>query len=132
MSNSQTKNSNNQIGWKFVKQIIEFSSPVLYALFWLLLLIGASEWLPEQITSDKQFLPIFTIVFLFALASKTTLWSIGHEKFGIKGDSRSKIINYHRGENGEKSVWFDLFADNPDLLRDKDIRDLIKDLKDNK
>lgn len=129
MANNKLKNFNNYNLLHFAKFILEFLSPILYAFFWLVLLFVTSLWIPEQVILKDQFIPFLTIVYLFTLIIKSTSWAIGHEKFGIKGDSRSRVINYHRGETGEKSVWFDLFADNPNLLNNEGIRNFIKELK---
>ncbi len=121
---------NLQICLKIFPKIGNFFTPIIYAFAWLALLSLANNWLPKEIVTDDKFLGFFTIVFLFLLISKSTIWSIGHDKFGIKGDSRSRVINYHSGDNGDS--WFDLFADNPELLKDKEIQQLIKYLVERK
>ena len=107
-----------------LQKIGELLTPIIYALVWVLLLLFAGLFLPKEIINNPYFLPLYTIVFLFVAVSKSITWSIGHDKFGIKGDSRSKIINYHGDEEGK--FWFDLFGDNSALLKDKKIQDLIK------
>ncbi len=106
------------------RKIGSFFTPIIYALVWVGLLGLASIWLPQDLITNGYFLILYTIVFLFTTISKSTSWSIGHDKFGIKGDSRSRIINYHGDEEGK--FWFDLFADNPGLLEKTKIQDLIK------
>lgn len=101
-----------------VSDLVVFLSPILYSFVWLVLLILAAGFLPLSVVGNEWFVIIYTIVFLFTTVAKATTWSIGHEKFGIKGDSRARVINYHGGQDR----WFDLFADNPDLIKDKSIR----------
>lgn len=119
------KDSNKQNPLLFIygelKKLGVFLAPIIYTFIWLFLLIALSKNLPKEIIENNLFLPLYTIVFLFVLIAKFTSWSIGHEKFGIKGDARSRIINYHG-----KDYWFDLFADNPDLLREDKIKELLK------
>lgn len=98
--------------------------PIVYSVAWILMLWFAGLFLPKEIVSNPYFLVLYTIVFLFIAISKSTSWSIGHEKFGIKGDSRSRIINYHGDEDGK--FWFDLFADNPEQLKEEKIQALLR------
>lgn len=120
MKGSDKQNSMLFIYGEFKKFCI-FLTPIIYTFVWLLLLIVLSKNLPQEIIENNLFLPLYTIVFLFVLVAKFTSWSIGHDKFGIKGDARSRVINYHG-----KDYWFDLFADNPDLLKDDKIEKLLK------
>ena len=108
------------------EKAIEFITPIIYAVAWIVILWLAYKLLPREIVADGRFQILFTIVFLFALISKSTSWTIGHDKFGIKGDSRSQIISYDSEENGKFS--FDLFADNPDLLKNQKVQELIREL----
>lgn len=113
-----------ELVYKSFSAIAKFVSPVIYGFTWLGLLSLAYHWLPPQVTENDAFLIIYTIVFLFALIAKSAAWTIGTEYFGIKGDSRSRLINYHGSGNGD--YWFDLFADNPELLKDEKVREFIK------
>lgn len=113
-----------EVVYKTASGVSKFVSPLIYGFTWLVLLNLAYQWLPPRITDNGTFLIIYTIVFLFALIAKSTAWTIGTEYFGIKGDSRSRIISYHGSGNGD--YWFDLFADNPELLKDEKVKELIK------
>lgn len=122
ITKKQTPNSNITF-WKICQKIGGFLSPIIYAFVWLFFLHLATRWLPQKIIANDLFLALYSTVFLFTLISKSTSWSIGHDKFGIKGDSRAKVINYHHGD-----FWFDLFADNPELLKDKEVQKFINSL----
>lgn len=114
---NELKNNNTEKG-KLLWMLME---PIVYAFSWIVLLGIASFILPKEIILNDNFLIIYTLVFMLTLITKSTSWSIGHDKFGIKGDSRSRILNYHNGE-----LWFDLFADNPELVKDEKVKELIE------
>lgn len=113
---------------KRTKDVAIFLEPVIYSLTWIIFLGLSSLILPKEVISNGNFLIIYTLVFLFALITKSTFWSIGHEKFGITGDSRSRLINYHWGED----AWFDLFGDKEDLLKEEKTQKFILDVIDKK
>lgn len=117
---------NKQEVLKVLESVAKFCSPIFYLLIWYLFLILLSKNIPSLSFNPDSVLFVSFTVFSLGLITKSTAWSIGHDKFGLKGDSRSRIINFHKNDSGDS--WFDLFADNPDLLKDKEIREFIKEL----
>lgn len=111
---------------KLLKSLGSFLSPILYLFVWYFFLKISLESIPLAESQQGMFLILSFLIFIFGFVVKSTSWSIGHDKFGIKGDSRARIINFHRNDSGDS--WFDLFADNSELLKDEKIRDLIKEL----
>ncbi|MEK9201200.1 MAG: hypothetical protein AAB909_04485 [Patescibacteria group bacterium] len=99
---------------KIIRGFGNFLSPIIYLSVWYLFIKLSSKEIPQIVVNSDTFLFLSFVVFVFGLVTKSTSWSIGHEKFGIKGDSHGKLISYHRGDSGD--TWFDLFTDNPDLL----------------
>lgn len=113
--------------YKTVYDLGKFFTPIIYAFAWLVILSLANRWLPIELIANDNFLIVYTLVFLFILITKSTSWSIGHEKFGIKGDSQSRVINYHSND-----LWFDLFADNPELIKEEKVQKFIKEITNKK
>lgn len=74
-----------------LRLIWSFFTPIIYLFIWILL-IKFAGFLGLRI--DNSFLIISLIILFFGTLSKSTSWSIGHEKFGIKGDSTSKKIEF--------------------------------------
>ncbi|OGJ16391.1 MAG: hypothetical protein A2632_02855 [Candidatus Pacebacteria bacterium RIFCSPHIGHO2_01_FULL_46_16] len=111
---------------KILQSVAKFFSPIVYLLIWYLFLILLSKNIPSLSFNSDSVLFVSFVVFSLGLITKSTAWLIGHEKFGLKGDSRSRIINFHKNDSGD--YWFDLLADNPELLKDKDIREFIEKL----
>lgn len=74
-----------------MKDIIKFFTPVIYIFIWILL-IKFAGFLGLKV--DDTFLIISLIILFFGTVSKSTSWAIGHDKFGVKGDSTSKKIEY--------------------------------------
>lgn len=107
-----------------------FITPILYLCVWYLFLLFLTQNIPSLTFNSDTVLLLSFIIFTLALITKSSSWSIGHDKFGIKGDSRSRLLNFHKGESAD--FWFDLFADNPDLIKDKDIQSLIEKLTSSK
>ncbi|MBI4004584.1 hypothetical protein HY358_00440 [Candidatus Roizmanbacteria bacterium] len=107
-----------------------FFTPIIYLSIWGIFLFLIAKNIPSLTLYSDTVLFLSFVIFTLALISKSSSWSIGHDKFGLKGDSRSRIINFHKGESGD--FWFDLFADNPDLLKDKDVGQFVEKLTSNK
>lgn len=76
-----------------LKELWGFSAPILYLLFWIVILKLAKEWLGDDILDNNLFLVITLVIIFMGIISKSTSWSIGGEK-GIKGDSTSKKAEF--------------------------------------
>ena len=107
----------------WIKQTSSYIASISYLFWWALFLwflsqngVPINQYPRELITSS-------IIILLVGVITKPTSWRIGHDTFGVSGDSRARIINYHGNGNGD--FWYDLFADTSDLLKDADIRSLI-------
>lgn len=111
---------------KWLKSIGSFLSPIIYLLFWYFFLVFVSRNIPTLSFNSDTVLILSFVVFILGLITKSPSWSIGHDKFGVKSDSRSRLINFHKSESGD--YWFDLFADNPEVLNKEEIRKLIEEL----
>lgn len=111
---------------KVIKFIWNALSPLVYLGVWYLFIKFSFEELLFPSFNPDLFLFLSFLILVFSLIIRSTSWSIGHTSFGIKGDSRARIINYHKGESGD--FWFDLFADNPELLKEDKIKKLIESL----
>src|SRR3989338_10501364 len=111
---------------KILQSVAKFFSPIVYLLIWYLFLILLSKNIPSLSFNSDSVLFVSFVVFSLGLITKSTAWLIGHEKFGLKGDSRSRIINFHKNDSGD--YWFDLLADNPELLKTKIYAGLFKNL----
>lgn len=121
-----TNNTNFNFQTEFIKNIknfISFLIPIIYLGVWYLFIKFVSL---DTINNQDLFLTLSFLILVFGIITKSAIWSIGHEKFGIKGDSRSKVINYHKNEVGDS--WFDLYGDNPDIVTDKEVQQFIKEL----
>ena len=78
--------------WKIlIINIGKFIAPLVYLLLWVLI-IKLAKVLELQI--DGIFLSISLAILFFGVISKSTSWSIGHDKFVIKGDSTSKKVEF--------------------------------------
>lgn len=72
-------------------QIISFAVPIAYLLIWLLLM-ALAKFLGIEIST--AFLLCSLVILFIGVISKSTSWSIGHDKFGIKGDTTSKKVEF--------------------------------------
>jgi len=120
----------HEIGLKKIcRSVWNAFSPIVYLAVWFLFVKFSFDNFFYLNFNPDLFLFLSFLVLVFGLITKSTSWSIGHTSFGIKGDSRARIINYHKNESGD--FWFDLFADNPELLEKEEIVSLIEKLTSN-
>lgn len=115
---------------ELLKPFGSFISPIVYLAVWFLFLKLSSDNIVIIRQNPELFLSLSFLVYVFLLIIKSTTWSIGHTHFGLKGDSRARLIGYHKED--ADNYWFDLFADNPELLKDDKVKDLIEELITNK
>ena len=97
-----------------LKHIGNFLSPIVYLSVWYVFLLLASKYIPFAQKDPDLFSVLSFLILLSGLITRSTVWSIGHKQFGIKGSSRSRIINFHNGD-----FWFDLYGDSPMLEKEK-------------
>lgn len=118
-----------QIDFKRIVYVVwQALSPLVYLSVWYYFVKFSFDNLLFPDFNPDLFLFLSFLILVFSLITKSTSWSIGHTSFGIKGDSRTRLLNYHKGDSGDS--WFDLFGDNPELLKNEEIKALIKDLTD--
>lgn len=107
-----------------VKSAWVFLAPVIYLFIWILLIRFARDL---GLPTDGYFLTITLIILFFGILSKSTSWSIGHEKFGVKGDSTSKKVEFCADGIGTIKIFDDNSDDKVKLM--KEAGKTIKDLK---
>lgn len=110
-----------KININLIKPLGNFLTPIIYLFVWFIFIKLSTDYLSLKLLDNDLYLVLSFLILLFGLIAKSTSWSIGHEKFGAKGDSRARVINFH----GSEHFWFDLFADNPEILKEKKLIDLI-------
>lgn len=95
-------------GWKFI-------TPIIYLLTWVLIVkFAQSLGLPI----DGTFLFVSLVILFFGIISKSTSWSIGHEKFGIKGDSTSKKVEFCADGVGTIKIFDDDMESREKLMKE--------------
>lgn len=102
-----------------------FLVPITYLLLWILVLKLAELLLGESILQKDLFLWITLIILFIGLIARSNLFSIGGEK-GFRIERFGRFLNFHKGENGEKSYWFDAYSDDPENI--KTLKELITKL----
>ncbi len=113
-----------QMNRNIASSVWRFLTPIIYLLVWILL-VKLADVLGLSI--DASFLGISLIILFLSIISKSTSWSIGHEKFGIKGDSTSKKVEFCADGVGTIKI----FEDDP-TVREKLMKEagkIIKELK---
>lgn len=85
-------------------QIISYAVPVAYLLIWLLL-VALAKFLGIEISTP--FLLCSLAIIFIGVISKSTSWSIGHDKFGIKGDTTSKKVEFCADQKGTIKILDD-------------------------
>lgn len=105
----------NKLG-KYLESLSYFAVWILFICFLKWLGVPTEQYAYELIISSL-------LVLLAGNITKHTSWRIGHDKFGISGDSRTRLINYHGNGNGD--FWYDLFADNKELLENESVRSFM-------
>lgn len=77
-----------------LKALLDWITPILYLLVWIYVLKVSKDTL--GLTVDASFQIITLIILFIGVISKSTSWNIGHEKFGIKGDTLGRTnLNVH-------------------------------------
>ena len=109
---------------KLIKVLWIFFEPIAYLLIWILLIKLAKSL---GLSIDGTFLLISLIILFFGIISKSTAWSIGHEKFGIKGDSTSKKIEFCADGVGTIKIFDDDLNTKKQLMTEA--TKVIKELK---
>jgi len=66
---------------------------------------------------DGTFLFVSLVILFFGIISKSTSWAIGHEKFGIKGDSTSKKVEFCADGVGTIKIFDDDMESREKLMK---------------
>lgn len=98
--------------------------PILYLAVWFIFVWFCEKCLEFHLIEGDSFLIISFLVLVFGFIGSSTSWSIGHEKFGIKSDSRARIIFFHKNEKS----WFDIYGDDTKRLEDEKFIEFVKSL----
>ena len=113
--------------WKiFLRNCWIFITPIVYLLIWVMIIKFAKS-LGLQI--DGVFIFVSLAILFFGVISKSTSWSIGHEKFGIKGDSTSKKVEFCADGVGTIKIFDDDMESREKLMTKAG--KIIKELKTN-
>jgi hypothetical protein len=112
-------------GWKiFLGNCWKFITPIVYLLVWVLIIKFAKDL---GLQTDGVFIFVSLVILFFGIISKSTSWSIGHEKFGIKGDSTSKKVEFCADGVGTIKIFDDDMESREKLM--KEAGKIIKNLK---
>lgn len=112
------------INRNMASSIWRFLTPIIYLFVWILLVKFA---VVLGLPINASFLGITLIILFLGILSKSTSWSIGHEKLGIKGDSTSKKVEFCADGVGTIKIFEDDLAAREKLM--KEAGKIIKDLK---
>jgi hypothetical protein len=104
-------------------QLIKYLESISYFFLWLFFLCILTKLGINLEQHIKEIINTSAIILILGIITKSVSWKIGHDSFGLSGDSKTRIINYHGNGNGD--FWYDLFADDKELLKNKDIRNMV-------
>lgn len=103
-------------------QLLRWTIPIFYLGIWFIFTWLCEKFLNFHLIENDNFLIISFLILIFGFIGSSTYWSIGHEKFGIKSDSRARIIFFHKNERS----WFDVYGDDIEALKDEELKEFIK------